>query len=275
MSNQKKSGGTIKSNFGNVRQQRRLAEFDRVKSLRRQYANELSLLRDSLNSSVCGVIITDLDGCIRYVNNSFLRLYEYGGKADIYGKNIADLFASDKVGTFAHVKAIIDCASGEAEEFEMLCRNGTCLSVEVCASYVTDSHGNVVGRMASFFDITQRKQAQEEKRKLQVRLQEPQSLEIIAGLAGVIADELNNVLQGIIGHFQMMKEDVDEHIGVKEFAENMEAQMKRLLELTKELLAVAKGGELQPEKVTVNNLVSETPALIRHPIPTDRSTPEL
>ena len=245
MSSQKKSDSTIKSNLGNIRRQRRLAEFDRVKSLRRQYATELSLLRDALNSSVCGVIITDLNGCIRYVNNSFLRLCVYGGKADIYGKNIADLFASDKVGTFARVKAIIDGASGQAEEFKVLCRNGTSLTVEICVSYVTDTQGHVVGRMALFFDITQRKLAQEEKIKLQGRFHESQRLEIIAGLAGVISDELNNVLQGIIGHFQTMKAVVDEHMGVKEFAENTEAQMRRLLQLTRELLAVAKSGELQ------------------------------
>jgi PAS domain S-box-containing protein len=170
MLSKKKSGSTIKSNYEKIRQQRRLAEFDRVKSLRRQYATELNLLRDALNSSVCGVIISDSNGSIRYVNNSFLRLYEYGSKADIYGKNIADLFASDKDGTFAHVKAIIDRASGEPEEFRLLCRNGTFLPVEVCVSYVTDSQGNVVGRMASFIDITKRKQAGEEKIKLEVRL---------------------------------------------------------------------------------------------------------
>jgi PAS domain S-box-containing protein len=164
MLNEKKSGDTIKSNLGNIRQQRKLAEFDKVKWLRRQYAAELNLVRDALNSSVSGVIITDLDGSVRYVNNTFLRLFEYGGKGDVYGKNTADVFASDNVRTFADVKAIINHASGEAQKFEVLCRDGTSLLVEVYVSYVTDSEGNVVGRMASFFDITQRKQAQEGKR---------------------------------------------------------------------------------------------------------------
>ncbi|MBC8433124.1 MAG: PAS domain-containing protein [Desulfobacterales bacterium] len=66
------------------------------------------MVRDGLNFSVSGVIIADLEGNIRHVNNTFLRLLEYDGKGDFYGKNAADLFASDKVGTFADVKAMIN-----------------------------------------------------------------------------------------------------------------------------------------------------------------------
>lgn len=269
MLNDPKTNNPIKKSLESIRRQRKLAEFDKIRSVRKRYAAELSVVRDALNSSVSGVIIADLEGNIRYVNNTFMRLFEYGGKADVYGKNAADLFASDKVRTFADVKAIIDRASGEAEEFEVLNRNGNSFPVEVSASYVTDSEGKVVGRMASFFDISKRKQAEEEKRKLEVRLQETQRLEAIATLAGGIAHEFNNALQGIMGNLDILKERFGENIGVKEYAENMEAQMLRLAKLTRQLLAFAKGGKYRTKKMAVNNLVSETLELIQHSITPD------
>ena len=242
------SKNIIKSQLENIRRQRKLAELDRTKSVRRQYSAELSVVRDALNSSVSGVIICDLDGNIRYVNNTFLKLFEYGGKAEIYGKNAADLFVSDKVKTFADVKAIIDRASGDAEEFEVLRRDETSFPVEVSASYVTDSEGNVVGRMASFADITKRKQAEEEKKKLEVRLHETQRFEAIGTLADGIAHEFNNVLQEIMENLESLQADCGHHIGVGKHVETLEVHTQRLLQLTSHLLASVKGGKYQAKK---------------------------
>ena len=266
MSNDIESRETLKNTLNSIRRQRKLADYDRTKSLRRQYSAELSVVRDALNSSVSGVIIADLDGNIRYVNNTFLRLFEYGGKADVYGKNAADLFATKKVKIFADVKAIIDRSSGETEEFDVLRPDGTSFPVEVSASYVADSEGKVVGRMASFSDISRRKQAEEEKRKMEVRLNETQRLEAIATLAAGVAHEFNNALQGIMENLDLLQEDFGDTNGVKAYAANMQAQAQRLLQLTKQLLAFAKGGKYQIKQTATNDLVAETLGLIGHSI---------
>ena len=266
MSKDIESRETLKNTLNSIRRQRKLADYDRAKSLRRQYSAELSVVRDALNSSVNGVIIADLDGNIRYVNNTFLKLFEYGGKTDVYGKNAAELFASKKVKIFADVKAIIDRSSGETEEFEVLRPDKTSFPVEVSASYVTDSEGNFVGRMASFSDISRRKQAEEEKRKMEVCLNETQRLEAIATLAGGVAHEFNNALQGIMGNLELLQYDFGDTTGVKEYAENMQASAKRLLQLTRQLLAFAKGGKYQIKQTATNDLVAETLELIRHSI---------
>jgi two-component system, cell cycle sensor histidine kinase and response regulator CckA len=127
----------------------------------------------------------------------------------------------------------------------------------------------VVGRMASFFDITKRKQAEREKKQLEIRLQETQRLEAIATLAGGIAHEFNNALQGVIGNLDILKDRYGDYNGVKEYTEKMEAQMMHLVKLTKQLLAFAKGGKYRTKKLAVNNLVSETLILIQHSITSD------
>jgi len=269
MFNDTKPNNRNKQSLESIRRQRKLTEFDKIRSIRKQYAAELSVIRDALNSSVSGVIITDLEGNIRYVNNMFMRLFEYDGKTDIYGKNAANLFTSNKVRTFADVMFIIDRTSGEAEEFDVLNRNGTSFPVEVSASYVRDSEGNIVGRMASFFDISKRKQAEKEKRQLELRLQETQRLEAIATLAGGIAHEFNNALQGVMGNLDILKDRYGDYEGVKKYAEKTEAQIQRLVKLTKQLLAFAKGGKYQTKKIAANDLVSETLELIQHSITPD------
>jgi PAS domain S-box-containing protein len=125
---------------------------------------ELSVVYDALNSSVSGVIITNPQGKITYVNPAFLRIFEYRDKAEVLGKNAAGLFATDDVKKFSDVQTIIDETRGETEEFEVHRKDGTTFYVEVSSSNVTDHTGRIVGRMASFVDVSDRKQVEEELR---------------------------------------------------------------------------------------------------------------
>jgi len=139
---------------------------------RKKLEEELSIVYDALSSSVSGVIITNLEGRIQYVNPSFLRIFGYKEKTEILGKNAVDLFPTEDVKKFADVKAIIDETRGETEEFIAQHKDGTKFPVEVSSSNVTDNIGNIVGRMASFIDLTERKQAkkaiQESKKQIRV-----------------------------------------------------------------------------------------------------------
>ncbi len=131
----------------------------------KQAQEELSLVYDALNSSVSGVIITNPDGKITYVNPAFLRIFDYHDKAEILGKNAAGLFATDEVTKFSDVQTIIDETRGETEEFEAHRKGGAAFPVEVASSNVADHTGKIVGRMASFVDISQKKQAERELQK--------------------------------------------------------------------------------------------------------------
>jgi PAS domain S-box-containing protein len=130
----------------------------------------LNVVYDALNSSVSGVIITDRQGTIIYVNPSFLKIFGYHDKSEVIDKNAKDLFTEDEVKRFSDVKAIIDESRRGTEEFFARHRDGTVFPVEVSASQVTGRTGTVVGRIASFIDITARKRLEKELRDSEQRL---------------------------------------------------------------------------------------------------------
>ena len=144
-----------------VELRRRIAELEASETKLRQAEDELSVAYDALYSTVGGVIITDLEGKIRYVNPAFLRMFEYEDRDEVVGKCAAELFPSERVQKFSDVQAVIDQVKGETEEFLACRKDGTIFPVEVSSSMVTDKEGNSVGRMASFVDITKRKRAEE------------------------------------------------------------------------------------------------------------------
>jgi len=130
----------------------------------------LNVVYDALNSSASGVIITDRAGRIIYLNPSFLAIFGYHDKSEVLHKNATDLFTEEEVKRFSDVEAIIDESRGETQEFFARHRDGTVFPVEVSASNVTDKRGNVVGRIASFIDIAERKRLEKELRDSEKRL---------------------------------------------------------------------------------------------------------
>ncbi len=143
----------------------------------------LSIVLDAMNSTVGGLIIADLNGIIRYVNPSFCKIFNYTDK-EILGTNAADLFLTKEVKNFSDVITIIDISKDSTEEFIVKTGEDTSLIVEVAASNVFSNTGRLVGRMASFIDITKRKEMEIDREKLITKLQD--ALDKIKTLKGII-----------------------------------------------------------------------------------------
>ncbi len=132
---------------------------------------ERSIAYNALHSSVNGVAITDVEGVIMYANPAALRMFKYETVDEVKGKHASEMFVTDSVQKFSDVTAIIDRAKGETEEFPVRKKDGAEFYVEASSSVVTDEKGEVAGRMASFVDITRRKQAEQEVRAAHQQLQ--------------------------------------------------------------------------------------------------------
>jgi len=128
---------------------------------RKQAEEELNTVRSALDSAASGVIITDKKGRIQYANSALLRMFEYESRKEVIDKQVTQLLAIQGGHRFSDITAIIDKSKGDTEEFKALRKDGTTFHVEVSTSRISDNEGQEVGRMASFVDITHRKQLEE------------------------------------------------------------------------------------------------------------------
>lgn len=143
----------------------------------------LSIVIDAVNSSVGGLIITDLNGRIRFANTAFCKMFEYSS-TQVMGKQAMDLFAGKEIRNFADLITIIDISKDDTVELTVRSGENRNFVVEVAASNVTSGLGAVVGRMASFVDITRRKEIEAEKDNLISKLHD--ALKRIRTLRGII-----------------------------------------------------------------------------------------
>jgi PAS domain S-box-containing protein len=135
-----------------------------------KHDHSVSLLKDVLDSAASGIIITDDKDTILYANPSFIKMFRYGETKEIMGKDAAGLFVSDRIKEFADVRLIVEPTSDLTGETIVEHKDGTAFSAEVSFSEAKDKHGRILGKMASFIDISKRKEAEKKLRESEGRL---------------------------------------------------------------------------------------------------------
>jgi PAS domain S-box-containing protein len=103
-----------------------------------------------------------------------------------------------------------------------------------------DAAGKVVGLIHVVRDITDRKRAEEEKAKLEARLQEAQKMEVIGSLAGGVAHEVRNPLNAIMALTDALDQEVGDNPEYRTFMMHMRTQVDRLTTLMNDLLELGR-----------------------------------
>jgi len=104
-------------------------------------------------------------------------------------------------------------------------------------------------------DVTERVLAEREINKLQEQMLQSKKMEAIGTLAGGVAHDFNNLLMGIQGNVSLMLMDLDRGTPHYERLRNMEQQIRRGADLTKQLLGFARGGKYEVKPTDMNGLI--------------------
>jgi PAS domain S-box-containing protein len=145
--------------------EKEVKELKKKSTERKRIEKELNIVRAALDCAASGIIMTDKKGCIKYANPAFRKMFEHDFQKDVTGKYAVELFATQEARRFLDIDAPIDTSKGKTEIFTVLREGGSLFHVEVSTSNISDNEGHDVGRMASFVDITDRKQMEEALQK--------------------------------------------------------------------------------------------------------------
>jgi len=118
--------------------------------------------------------------------------------------------------------------------------------------------GEFIGTQGIAHDITNRRQNEIERIRLEAELQKARKMEAIGTLAGGIAHDFNNLLMGIQGNVSLLRMDMPGNRDRLQRIENIEQCVKRGSELTQQLLGFAKGGKFYVQTIDINPIVAGT-----------------
>lgn len=220
-------------------------------ALRQSEARFRRLLQDVGSVAVRGYAP---DGTTQYWNQAAERLYGYSAKEAI-GGNLAYLLGSQDPAE--QVKPKLRQGPGQGQPpLELTLRHKDGSPVSVYSSQVTVC---LPGRAEEIFfidvDLSERNKNQEEKTRLEAKLQQAQKMELIGRLAGGVAHDFNNMLTVILGYANMALLDMD---GSERFHANFTEIFRaaeRSANLTRQLLAFARKQAIEPEVLDLNKTV--------------------
>jgi PAS domain S-box-containing protein len=209
------------------------------------------------------LLIEPGSGTIMNANPAAAGFYGYS-REELLGMNIGDInqLAPDEI-SLARRRVI----SGESVHFVFPHKraDNQIRTVEVYSTPIKIKRQTVL--FSIVHDITERKNAEEEKARLETQLRRTQKLEAIGTLAGGIAHDFNNILAGILGFTEMALEDTSPDNPIYQHLELILKGGHRGRDLVKQILAFSRLNKQEQEPVVLSNIVDEALRFLRPVLP--------
>ncbi|HWL14050.1 MAG TPA: PAS domain S-box protein [Opitutus sp.] len=239
-----------------------LVDLTELKHAEAALAAEKERLAVTLRAMAEGVITTDVDGGILFINSAAATLVGIEAKAAI-GRPIQAIcaFASEGTGEPVEVPVLAvtrrDVVIDIPPRTRLTGRGGVIRLVEGCCAPVHAADSRVIGTVLVFRDVT-------EQDRLEQELLRASKLESVGVLAGGIAHDFNNILTAVMGNVALAALDVPPDGDAGRSLREAEKATLRARDLTQQLLTFSKGGEPIRTAVQLDTIVREMTTFALH-----------
>ena len=132
-----------------------------------------------------------------------------------------------------------------------------------------DKSGKLSGVLSSARDITERKQADAERERMEAQLLQAQKMESVGRLAGGVAHDFNNMLSVIMGYAELAMNKVGDGNALLADLREILRAAKRSSVITRQLLAFARKQTIAPRVIDLNHTVEGMLKMLRRLIGED------
>ena len=200
----------------------------------------------------------DMHGTLTFVNRKAYDHFGYTQKDFKQGLTVINMLkAEDRDRAAGNMMRVLKGENIGLTEYTALRKDGSTFPCIIHSSPIMRDE-EAVGLRGFIIDITERKQADEDKRRLEAQLYHAQKIEAIGTLAGGIAHNFNNLLMGIMGNVGLVLSEIDPsdvHYGRLRNIEKLVASGSKL---TNQLLGYARKGRYEIKPFDLNQVVRDT-----------------
>jgi PAS domain S-box-containing protein len=189
------------------------------------------------------------------------------GLSEITGHTLDELIGMDALNTLVApdwrktVRQNIDSGFGQPYEVEGLRKDGTLYPLLIQGKNIPYKGRTV--RAVEYRDLTEKKQADQEREDLEGKLRQAQKMEAVGRLAGGVAHDFNNMLSVILGHAGMALAGLEPSHPLYSRLEQIRNAGERSADLTRQLLAFARKQTVSPKVLDLNRTVGGMTSMLQ------------
>ncbi|TKB26266.1 PAS domain S-box protein [Desulfopila sp. IMCC35006] len=213
---------------------------------------ELRLFQFSIDRASEAIFWMNREGGFAYVNDQACRSLHYS-REELLSMRLWDIDPAFPAKRWSRHWQEMGTVGYRIIETTHRRRDGVVFPVEVSINHIR--FGDREHHVAFVRDITERKQAEEERLKLESQLFQSQKLESIGRLAGGVAHDFNNMLGVILGYAELMKLNLIDGDPLRSDLMQIEKAALHSKDITAQLLAFSRKQVISPKIVDLNTLV--------------------
>jgi PAS domain S-box-containing protein len=206
-----------------------------------------------------GYFEIDFDRNLTFFNDPLCNMLGYA-RDEMTGKNTREFTSAATIEKMDQIYEQVQ-KTGEpiqVTDYDAVGKDGASIALELTAALLRNSDGDPIGFRGVLRDVSERKDAEAEKRKLEGQVQQAQKMESIGTLAGGIAHDFNNILMGIQGNASLMLLKTKSDHASYEKLKNIETYVESGTELTKQLLGFARRGKYYAVATDLNDVIDKS-----------------
>ncbi len=204
------------------------------------------------------IAIVDPNGKRLYNSPSYERLLGYRVDELQATLAFAQVHPEDRDRVIAAAQQTTESGAGQVLEYRMQCKDGTWRTLESHGAPFRNATGAIEGVLTVARDITDRRQAEHDRKQMELQIQQGQKLESIGRLAAGVAHEINTPTQYIGDNTRFVCDSFVDLLPVLQAPRQLIAAAREN-RLTPDLLAST---EAALEKADIDYLVEEIPKAI-------------
>jgi PAS domain S-box-containing protein len=234
-----------------------------TEALRRSEANYRSIFETAAN------MITSVDGAGTIVDCNPRSVSTVGyAPEELIGCSMGRIIHPDDMGKAQESLAeILEQGHSFDKEYRMVRKDGGIRHVRINSSSLTGPDGDYERTICIIEDVTEARQAEEERRQLEERMQQAQLQESLGVLAGGVAHDFNNILVSILGTASMARMRTSPGAPLRDELREIEVAATRAAELCDQLLACAGRGQVVRQTLDLNQLLGDMGPLLASSVP--------
>ena len=231
-----------------------------VKMFEKMQASEekYRVLVENANSIIMRL---DTQGRITFLNKYGRDFYGYR-ENEILGRNalgliIPDIDSNGKYFSGIFLDFLDHPEKNNSFENENIRRNGEKVWISWSNNAIYDKNGYLAEILCVGYDITARKKAEQDKKRLELQLLRSQKMEAIGTLAGGVAHDLNNILSGIVSYPEFLLMEVRQDSPMRKPLEVIKRSGEKAAAIVQDLLTLARRGVSVSNVTNLNSIVEE------------------